>query len=58
MLKKCKKIVKFFDKSPASTRVLHKSQRDLTMKELELVKSNKTRWSSYYNMVKRLLEVI
>ena len=57
MLEKSKKLVKYYDKSPASTRTLHKCQRDLKMKELELVKANKTRWSSYYNMTKRLLEV-
>ena len=58
MLKKCKQLVKFFDKSPTSTRAFHKCQRDLGMKELEFVKANKTRWSSYHNMTKRLLEVI
>ena len=57
VLAKCKKLVKFFNKSPKCTQTFHKCQRDLGMKELEFVKANKTRWSSHYNMANRLIAV-
>ena len=57
VMKKAKRIVKFFNKSPHSTQQLRKCLRDLKLPELELVQGCKTRWSSYYNMLEVLLKV-
>lgn len=57
MMSKCKKLVKFYHKSPAATQKFRKCVLELGLPQLELVRGCKTRWSSYYFMLERLLKV-
>lgn len=54
LLKRCKKIAKFFRRSNKARRVLQEKQQALGLKERSMQLDNKTRWNSAYKMLSRL----
>eukprot|EP00009_Paramoeba_aestuarina_P010812 CAMPEP_0201542364 /NCGR_PEP_ID=MMETSP0161_2-20130828/71992_1 /ASSEMBLY_ACC=CAM_ASM_000251 /TAXON_ID=180227 /ORGANISM="Neoparamoeba aestuarina, Strain SoJaBio B1-5/56/2" /LENGTH=239 /DNA_ID=CAMNT_0047950007 /DNA_START=561 /DNA_END=1280 /DNA_ORIENTATION=- len=55
ILKKAKRISKFFRASPKASKVLLKQQQHLHLSTKKMKIDNKTRWGSAYKMTKRLL---
>lgn len=57
MLKKVKKLIRFFNKSPKATEYLRASQEHTQTKRLKFIQSNATRWNSLADMAERYLEL-
>jgi zinc finger BED domain-containing protein 1 (E3 SUMO-protein ligase ZBED1) len=55
LIKKTKRISKFFRNSPKASKVLLEQQKHLKMSTKKMTIDNKTRWGSAYKMLERLL---
>jgi hypothetical protein len=56
IIKKAKRISKFFRSSPKASKFLLEEQKHLKVSTKKMVIDNKTRWGSAYEMIKRLIE--